>query len=201
MVENFINILLEIVNKFGYIGIFGAAALEYACFPVSSEILLPFIGYCCTAGKLNVFITIISATAGGAVGCSFCYALGKYFWGFIERFVLRHFKSTLEPIEKAKRFVDKYGSVSVFIGRIFPLIRTYISFPAGMAKMKYSYFILFSTLGALVWNTVLIYIGYFLGEYWQQTTYFLKSNIALIVLLLCAVIYIIVFCRIRHNSK
>ena len=154
----FINYFSGIINSLGYIGIFLAAALEYACFPISSEILLPFIGYSVYLGKLSLFKAIIEKLfkKNGAV------YLG---------------------IEKAERYFDKMGNESVFYGRLMPIVRTYISFPAGMAKMGFPRFFMFSVMGAMIWNTALVSVGFALGEHWESVSVFFSENKNLILIL------------------
>ena len=115
----FINYFSGIINSLGYIGIFLAAALEYACFPISSEILLPFIGYSVYLGKLSLFKAIISSTIGGGVGCSFCYFLGRFGRGIIEKL----FKKTEPYIWESKKRRDiliKWGMSLFFMAALCP---------------------------------------------------------------------------------
>lgn len=178
----FINYFSGIINSLGYIGIFLAAALEYACFPISSEILLPFIGYSVYLGKLSLFKAIISSTIGGGVGCSFCYFLGRFGRGIIEKLFKKNGAVYL-GIEKAERYFDKMGNESVFYGRLMPIVRTYISFPAGMAKMGFPRFFMFSVMGAMLWNTALVSVGFALGEHWESVSVFFSENKNLILIL------------------
>lgn len=156
------------VLNHGYLGIFAATALEYACFPISSEILFPFIGYCASKGGLSIFVSVFVSTSGAALGCSFCYALGRFGEKFLRLTLFKKFSKLKTAIECAsEKFQDK-GSLSVLWGRCFPLIRTYISFPAGISKMNYMKFIFYTVCGASVWNFFLISLGFFLGEHWQN---------------------------------
>lgn len=172
---DFLNALKQIVFHLGYAGVFAATALEYGCFPVSSEILLPFIGYMTSYHQRSLFFTILCATAGGLVGSLFCYTIGRLGGRGLERLADR-FRSIRIGIQKAQSVFRKYGNFSVFLARIFPLARTYISFPAGMAKMPLLSFCLFTCLGALLWNTMLISCGYFLGNHWEACKAILKEN-------------------------
>lgn len=171
----FVSFLSGIIETLGYGGIFAAVALEYACFPVSSEILLPFIGYSVYLGELSLFKAIFSSTLGGGVGCSVCYFAGRFGRGILER-IFKEGGAVSMGICKAEDCFNSMGKQSVFFGRLMPIVRTYISFPAGMAKMKYSKFLIFSISGALLWNTVLISLGFFLGEHWESVAGFFKAN-------------------------
>lgn len=177
-----------IIKKLGYGGIFVSTGLEYACFPISSELLLPFIGFSVFKGQMNLFYTILASTLGGMAGCSFCYFVGRFGEHFINRTLCRRFRTIAIGIQHAKQYFKKYGKQSVLIARVFPIARTYISIPAGMAKMDFRNFLLYSTIGALVWNTVLISLGYFLGDHWSGIAGVLKENQFLLIGILFACI-------------
>lgn len=190
---DFILYLSGIINSLGYLGIFGAAALEYACFPVSSEILLPFIGYSVYMGKLNLPLAVLFSTIGGVIGCSFCYGAGRFGRGIMDNIFSKRFCSVKLGIEKAEKYFVNQGKHSVFFGRLMPIVRTYISFPAGMAKMNYLTFLGYSSAGALLWNTFLISLGYYMGEHWEEISLFFGNNkiaISLIVLMLVGIVWV-----------
>ena len=180
---NVFEILVEIINVLGYFGIFAATCLEYACFPVSSELLLPFIGYSVARGELNLFLAVLASTLGGVIGCLFCYFAGRFGEKFLENTVCKKCPSLKIGMDKAKNYFLSYGKHSVFIGRVFPIVRTYISIPAGMAKMNLVQFIFYTASGALIWNTILISAGYFLGEHWNSAAAFMKENQAFMMIL------------------
>ena len=160
-----IDTLKGMVDSFGYIGIFIATSLEYGCFPVSSEVLLPFIGFFVYGGRMSLFGAVMASTAGGVAGSLFCYCLGRFGRKFIERTLCKKFGSLTKGLDAAGGIFEKYGSRSVLFARVFPIVRTYISFPAGLMGMNIYAFILYTALGALAWNTMLISAGYFLGGY------------------------------------
>lgn len=165
---NVLEILAEMMNHFGYFGILAAVGMEYACFPISSEILLPFIGYTVAKGNMELLPVIFISAIGGIVGSSFCFCIGRFCGDLIDKTICRKFHAAEIGINQAKNYFKRHGGVSVLIGRIFPIVRTYISIPAGMSHMAFSTFITYTGIGALVWNTMLISAGYFLGEHWQE---------------------------------
>ncbi len=172
---DFIMYIMGVVNMWGYIGVFAATALEYACFPVSSEILLPFIGCCVYNGGKSLVGAVLVSTAGAAAGCTVCFYIGRMGKNFIID-KLGRFKAVREGIENACEKFDRYGTFSVFILRMLPFARTYISFPAGMSNMTYTEFILYTVAGSFVWNSALISAGYLLGEYWEKVSDFMYAN-------------------------
>ena len=191
MLSNLTDILSTIIFELGYIGIFISTGLEYACFPVSSEILLPFIGYSVAKTGLSFGLSLLSATFGGIVGSFFCYWCGRFMGCFIENTLCKKFITVDKTLNKAKGFFNKHGNGSVLFGRVFPLVRTYISIPAGMSKMPISKFLFFTGIGALVWNTILMGCGYLFGEHWQEVNTIFSENKTLIILILALLIYIV----------
>lgn len=187
-----INTIINTVNSLGYLGIFTATSLEYGCFPISSEVLLPFIGYIVYIGDFSLVATILISTLGGVLGSLFCYCLGRFGKKFIEKTICNRFKSMKIGLKKAEDVFKKYGKQSVFIARLFPIARTYISIPAGLSEMNVVAFIIYTGMGAFLWNTVLISTGYLLGEYWSTAIEFItdKNILFYIIILLIAVLLI-----------
>ena len=191
-----IHSLTEFVLNHGYIGIFIATALEYACFPVSSEILFPFIGYCIGKGELNIFLSLLISDIASVTGCSFCYCIGRFGQKFLNITIFRLFPQVKLATDNASEWFTRKGNLSVLFGRLFPLVRTYISFPAGVLKMNYLKFIFFTSIGASIWNTLLISTGYLLKEHWEEA----KIMISNPVIILCLCLALLVFIK-KHISK
>ena len=182
-----IDTLKGMVDSFGYIGIFIATSLEYGCFPVSSEVLLPFIGFFVFGGEMSLFGAILVSTAGGIAGSLVCYCFGRFGRRFIEKNLCSKYSSLKKGLEKAGRVFDKYGSKSVLIARVFPIARTYISIPAGLMGMNIYVFVIYTAVGSFVWNTMLISAGYFLGGYGSL----IKGNILFYVIMVLVSIVLI----------
>lgn len=182
-----IDTLKGMVDSFGYIGIFIATSLEYGCFPVSSEVLLPFIGFFVFGGEMSLFGAILVSTAGGIAGSLVCYCFGRFGRRFIEKTLCSKYSSLKKGLEKAGRMFDKYGSKSVLIARVFPIARTYISIPAGLMGMNIYVFVIYTAVGSFVWNTMLISAGYFLGGYGSL----IKGNILFYVIMVLVSIVLI----------
>lgn len=163
---NFIEALKALIIELGAGGIFVATTLEYGCFPVSSEILLPFIGYVVAVNGSSLPVAIGVATLGGLVGTTACYSVGRLGSGLFDCLAGR-FRGIALGVEKAQGLFERYGRESVFFARLFPIARTYISFPAGLGKMPLVPFVLYTGLGVVIWNTALIGAGYFLGVHWD----------------------------------
>ncbi|EFR99658.1 DedA family protein [Listeria seeligeri] len=171
--------ITSIMADFGYIGIFLLIMVENLFPPIPSEIILTFGGFMTTVSSLNVVMVIIVATLGSVVGAILLYKVASYFGKErLTKIVLKHgriLRLKESDIERAENFFLKYGSWAVFLCRMIPLIRSLISIPAGMTQMKMSRFLVLTTAGSLLWNTVLIGLGAFLGESWNEIVVFMDS--------------------------
>ncbi|KUK14233.1 MAG: DedA family protein [Synergistetes bacterium] len=139
-------------------------ALESSCFPFPSEVVVPPAAYLASQGKMDFKLVILSGTLGSLVGAWFNYLLG-YKLG--RPFLVRYGKYLMiseDSFKKAEAFFNKYGGISTFIGRLVPVVRQYISLPAGVAKMKPLPFTFYTILGAGFWVVVLAVIGYYVGD-------------------------------------
>ncbi|MBC2012810.1 DedA family protein [Listeria marthii] len=171
--------ITSIMADFGYIGIFLLIMVENLFPPIPSEIILTFGGFMTTISSLNVVMVIIVATLGSVVGAILLYKVASYFGKErLTKIVLKYgriLRLKESDIERAESFFLKYGSWAVFLCRMIPLIRSLISIPAGMTKMKMSRFLILTTAGSLLWNTVLIGLGALLGESWSEIVIFMDS--------------------------
>ncbi|PCV46915.1 DedA family protein [Listeria monocytogenes] len=171
--------ITSIMADFGYIGIFVLIMVENLFPPIPSEIILTFGGFMTTVTSVNVVMVIIVATLGSVVGAILLYKVASYFGKErLTKIVLKYgriLRLKESDIERAESFFLKYGSWAVFLCRMIPLIRSLISIPAGMTKMKMSRFLILTTAGSLLWNTVLIGLGAVLGESWNEIVVFMDS--------------------------
>ncbi|EAD1235566.1 DedA family protein [Listeria monocytogenes] len=171
--------ITSIMADFGYLGIFVLIMVENLFPPIPSEIILTFGGFMTTVTSLNVVMVIIVATLGSVVGAILLYKVASYFGKErLTKIVLKYgriLRLKESDIERAESFFLKYGSWAVFLCRMIPLIRSLISIPAGMTKMKMSRFLILTTAGSLLWNTVLIGLGAVLGESWNEIVVFMDS--------------------------
>ena len=178
-----IPFLTSLYGAVGYLGVGAAMAIESAMIPLPSELILPFAGFLVsdvtaveplTHGAWNFWIVVTMATLGNTVGSLIAYAIGA--WGgrpFLERYG-RYLLIRPHEIELADRFFQKYGAATAFLSRLLPIVRTFISFPAGVARMPLGKFILYSTLGALPWSIALVWAGVQLGGSWVEIRHALQ---------------------------
>ena len=163
-VTSFLDTIISTIQGFGYPGVFLAVFLEYSCLPLPSEVLLPFIGLLASYGNFNFIGVIALSTIAGLLGSTLCYTIGYFGGSPIINWLCSKSSGAKKSFNKLDLFLDKYGKPAVFLSRLLPLTRTYISLAVGAVKMSYSQFILYSFGGITIWNIVLISLGYFLGE-------------------------------------
>lgn len=194
------NFVINIISDSGYFGISFLMTLESACIPIPSEIIMPFAGYLVAVKKLSLIWVIIWGAIGNLTGSIIAYWVGV---SGGRSFILRYGKYILlkqEELDKAQRFFDKYGSFSIFFSRLLPIIRTFISLPAGIAKMAFWRFSLYTIIGSLFWSTLLTCIGLFLGENWKSVeTYFQRFDWAILILLVVSILFF-VYKKIKKNK-
>ena len=205
--EPIISIILSItrgvtgaVQAWGYSGIFGLMLLESSSLPIPSEVILPFAGYLASMGQLDVWITVTLATFAGLAGSLIDYYIGlKGVQSLIQHKILGKALLSTNQLEVAEKWFIKYGSLMIFISRLIPGFRTTFSFPAGAAKMKLSKFIAFTTAGCLLWNVILVYLGWYLGKNWTQVAG--VSHYLIIAAVATIVIIIVVYLFSRRRKK
>jgi membrane protein DedA with SNARE-associated domain len=166
------NWITDIMSQYGYIGIFLLIMLENIFPPIPSEVILTFGGAMTTKTDMTVMGVILVSTAGSVAGAVILYGLGlqldvKRLEKIVDRYG-RVLRLTRKDIHKADSWFDKYGIWTVLFCRLIPLIRSLISIPAGMSNMKFGLFLLFTTVGTLIWNTILVTVGAAVGDNWES---------------------------------
>lgn len=166
------SIILEIINQFGYIGVFILITVENIFPPIPSETILIFGGFMTTFSDINVWGVIAAATIGSVLGAIVLYILGRMLHTKrLELLLDSRFGKILhlrgEDIRRAEQWFKKHGNIAVFFCRFIPIARSLISIPAGISKMKCSSFLLLTIFGTFIWNTILIYLGRLGGTVWE----------------------------------
>jgi membrane protein DedA with SNARE-associated domain len=184
-----VHFVTSVIDAGGYAGIAALMGIESACIPLPSEIIMPFAGYLVYLKHLNLFWT---ATA-GAIGCNLgsvvAYWIGaKGGRPLVERYG-RWVLMSRHDLDRMTEFFNKYGSITVLLGRLLPVVRTFIAFPAGIARMPQGRFHLYTFIGSWPWCLALAYAGMKLGESWDDPhspfhEYFHRFHTAIIVLIL-----------------
>jgi len=189
------GIIIAVISKSGYLGVLLLMTIESACIPLPSEIIMPFAGYLVYTGRFS----LLWAATAGALGCNLgsviAYEIGCYGGRpLVERygsyvFVGRH------ELERADRFFRRFGGIAVFLGRLLPVIRTFIALPAGIARMPRLRFHLYTFIGSWPWCFALAWIGMKLGERWDKDPrlkqWFHRLDAVIVAVLLAAIVWFV----------
>lgn len=202
------DIILNIINQYGYIGVFLLIAIENIFPPIPSEVILTFGGFMTTFTDMNVWGVIIAATLGSVIGAVILYSLGRILSPerleniFDSKFgKMMHLKK--EDVSKAENWFAEYGTKAVFLCRFVPIVRSLISIPAGMAKMSWVKFLPLTISGTFIWNFVLVHLGRFAGEAWESIVSYINiySRIVLVILILVVLFFVIIFVKKRFINE
>jgi membrane protein DedA with SNARE-associated domain len=156
------------ISSLGYSGVILLMAIESACIPLPSEIIMPFSGYLVSTGQMTLWGVAVAGAVGCVLGSLVAYWVGMYGGRpFIERYG-RYILLSRHDLDIADRWFAKYGEVIVFVSRLLPAIRTFIAFPAGVARMNLTRFVIYTFAGSLPWCLGLAYVGQKLGEQWDK---------------------------------
>lgn len=192
--------IIQIMNQFGYFGIFFLIALENIFPPIPSEVILLFGGFMTTYTKLNLFGVVIASTLGSLLGAIALYFVGKILnkerlKKIVNGKIGKVLRLKASDIDKADHWFDTKGNKTVFFCRFIPIVRSLISIPAGMSEMPMGKFLLYTTTGTLIWNTVLSLLGNKVGENWEDILLIFEnySHIAAIVLVIIFLVGIYYF--------
>jgi membrane protein DedA with SNARE-associated domain len=178
--------VIWIISSLGYAGIVVAMAIESACIPLPSEVIMPFSGYLVSQGRFTLWGVSLAGALGCTLGSAAAYAAGAYGGRpFILKYG-RYFLVTAHEVDRADRWFACYGMAATFISRLLPVIRTFISLPAGIARVPFTRFLIYAFLGSLPWSWALAYVGMLLGEHWDRVSGVLHSLDFVIVLGLAA---------------
>ena len=204
------ELILSIMNQFGYIGVLLLIAIENVFPPIPSEVILLFGGFMTTYTELNVIGMILFSTLGSLIGAIVLYYVGKILnkerlKKIVSGKVGKILRLKNEDIEKADHWFDTNGNKIVFFCRFIPIVRSLISIPAGMSEMPMLKFLIYTTFGSLIWNTVLVVIGNRVGENWTSILDILDkySHIVLVLLIIIAIVCIYLFYskKLKKNKK
>lgn len=195
MVELLAHYIITFISNTGYAGVFFLMVVESALIPMPSEITMPFAGFLVSTGRFDLILVVLTGALGNLIGSLLAFGLG--FWGedlFLRNFIRKFGKYILiseHEYNRSEKWFRKYGEIIVFVSRLLPAIRTYISLPAGISKMNLFRFIIYTFLGSLIWTLILTYIGVILGNRWQSIgAYFHAFDAVIIfVFVLCVILY------------
>jgi membrane protein DedA with SNARE-associated domain len=196
--------IIEIVNSYGYLGILLLITIENIFPPIPSEVILTFGGFMTTYTNMTVGLVTLFATIGSLIGAIILYGLGRLLdierwldrWGHILRL-----KKT--DVRKAENWFNKHGQITVFFCRFVPIIRSFISIPAGMTRMNFLMFLMLTTVGTYIWNVVLVNLGALLGSQWKKVVHYtdVYSTIIVAIIAITALLLIAGWLFKKYKSK
>lgn len=194
------NSFVNLISQYGLVAIFTLILIEYACFPLSSEIVLPFSGAIASLTELPYFIVVAISIVAGLIGTSVCYFIGRIGGGGILKTIKRKFPQTTKGIDASLERFERYGVFAVLIARLIPICRTYIGFVAGAAKLNYVTYITSSCIGISLWNSILIGLGYLFGDQWETVGRYYSQYKDITVPLIVLVIFWLIAKTRKKNS-
>lgn len=204
MFSEIINFLAEsvvaIINFTGYSGVFILMTLESCGIPAPSEVIMPFAGFLVESGKFSFWLTVLIGALGNLAGSWLAYFIGlKGGRPLIEKYGKYIFLSN-KDLDNADKWFQTKGELTVFVGRLLPVVRTYISFPAGLAKMNFKKFTFYTFLGAFLWSAIFCYLGVKMGANWEMIREKLHNfDVAILILVILVIIWF--FYRHWKNKK
>ena len=198
LLSSLTNFVIHIISAWGYSGVAFLMAIESAAIPLPSEVIAPFAGFLVAQGRFNLFWVAIAGGVGSAVGSAITYWIGFYFGRpLIEKYG-KYVLISPHDLNMADKFFAKYGQLSTFIGRLLPVVRTFISIPAGIERVPFWKFLFYSFVGSVIWTYALAFIGLKLGKNWESIhSSFRGLDIIIIVIILIAVAWW-VYRHIKH---
>jgi len=184
------ELVISIISKLGLPGVFFLMTLESALIPIPSEVVMVFAGFLVWRREMGFLEAVLAGTLGNYVGSVIVYFLGRgYGFSFLYRYG-RYFFISREHLEKTEIFFQEKGKLAVFVGRMLPAVRTFISLPAGIARMSFGEFSIYTVLGSIPWNMALTYLGIVLGENWCLVVkYSSLVDLVAVVLLIAILVY------------
>lgn len=192
MIEFTSTIIIEIITKFGYLAIIAMMFLESALIPIPSEVVMPFSGFVTISGGLSFWGIVFFGVLGQMLGSVFIYLIGRWEGRHLLEKYGKYLLIRTKDIHHADKMFERHGDAIVFFGRVIPVVRTFISLPAGISKMKLSKFMLYSFLGIFPWTLGLAFLGVKMGENWEKirSLFHIADIITVVVILFLLYKYI-----------
>jgi len=201
IIASITSFIINTISSLGYAGIGTLMAIESACVPLPSEIIMPFAGYLIAMGKFSLWGVALAGALGCVVGSILAYVIGV--WGgrtFIEKYG-KYILISHHDLDVADNFFNKYGSFAIFFSRLLLVVRTFISLPAGIAKMNFTKFVIYTFLGSLPWCLGLAYLGKKLGDHWDTLKIYFHKFDFIIILVIIALLVWHIWRHINNNNE
>ena len=200
VLSNLIQIIIQLIENGKYLIIFLLMVLDSFNFPIPSEAVIPFGGYLASTKNLNIYLVIFISALGSLTGSLLSYFFASFILEIRKKWKILIKILPEKNIKKTHEWFEKYGTFSVFWGRMIPAVRTFISLPAGIAKMNLFKFITYTFLGSIIWSTFLAFLGFKLKENWE-VIYFYFSKLEKIIIGIVIILIIYFLIKKLKNKK
>jgi membrane protein DedA with SNARE-associated domain len=195
------NFITSIIGASGYLGVVFLMAVESACIPLPSEVIMPFSGFLVATGTFNLWWLVLAGTLGNVLGSWIAYGVGKAGGRpLIEKYG-KYILVSHKDLDRADNWFAKFGDRAVLISRLLPVVRTFISFPAGVAKMPFWKFTAFTALGAFPFVLFLAWIGQILGENWETIRAYFRGADYLILAVIVVAVGLWIWKHVKESAK
>ncbi len=198
--QQLIPFLEHLYISVGYMGVLLAMAIESACIPIPSEIILPMAGWMVSRGIFDFWWAVIAGTVGCTIGSTIAYYVGAIGGRPALTRYGRYLLISPHDLETADKWFAKYGDWAIFFSRLLPVVRTFISFPAGVSKMSMPKFLIYTTIGSFPWSLALVFAGKLFGERWEEIRQFLSKFDYVILVVIIALIGIYIYRHMKRSS-
>lgn len=195
------SFIINTISAWGLGGVVALMAIESANIPLPSEVIMPFSGYVASAGRFSVFEAAVAGGLGCLIGSLFSYWLGAVGGRPLVEKYGKYILISHHDLDTADRWFQKYGAEAAFFGRLLPVVRTFISFPAGIARTNLVKFSIYTFVGSVIWSYVLALIGFKLGENWELIRGYFRGADIIIAILIVAGIAFWIYRHVRNSKK
>jgi membrane protein DedA with SNARE-associated domain len=195
-VVNFVDFLIGL----GYGGVIIAMAIESCCIPLPSELIMPLAGFYAFQGRLNLYGAALAGAVGCVIGSAVAYWIGAKGGRPLLLRYGRYVLISAHDADRADRFFARYGDATAFFTRLMPIVRTFISLPAGITRMNFGKFLTYTFLGSLLWSFILAFAGYKLGQNWPQVGGFLRRYEYVIVAIAVILVALYIYRHVRRSQ-
>jgi membrane protein DedA with SNARE-associated domain len=198
MTSSLTTTLLNLFTSYGYLGIFVAMAIESCCIPLPSELIMPLAGFLAFQNRLNLAGDTLAGALGCVAGSMIAYWIGATGGRALLLRYGRYVLISHHDADRADEFFARHGDITIFLTRLMPIVRTFISLPAGIARMDFRKFVAYTFLGSLPWCFILAYAGYKLGEHWRDVGSTLHKYDALVAVIFVILVGLFLYQHLRR---
>lgn len=195
------SFIMNVISSLGYFGIVLLMAIESMLIPLPSEIIMPFAGFLAFQHRFSLVLVALAGAIGNVIGSLIAYYAG-YYGG--RPFVIKYGKYFLihhKELENSEKWFKKYGSSASFFSRLLPVIRTFISLPAGIAKTNIKKFVLYTFLGSFIWAYFLAFIGFKLGQNWNAIEIYFRKFDFVLAIILAILLFLFIRRHLKNSNK